>query len=193
MAHYRGIVRVNGTPHELQVEGSPGGRTVVRAGENVLLNEKPFVAKEDFAFRIGAKAVTLKWVQVGFGYECHIVADDRVILSASDGAGVPIPPLSAREKQRKNARFASAVIAVAGVLFLLIHAGVKVGDRYYPTLLAAAPLLIIVAIILVIAPDTIAKLKGTRTQTVILIVLVLIAAVASRILFVPFYLSLFSH
>jgi hypothetical protein len=192
MAHYRGVVRVNGTPHELQVEGSPAGRTVVREGDQVLLSEKPFVAKEEFAFRIGPKSVTLKWVQVGFGYECHILADDRVVLSTIDSAGVTKPPLSAGEKQRKNTRFAAAGLAAAGVVCLVLNSGVKTGDRYYPTLLAMAPLLIIVAIVLAIAPDTFAKLRNGGSQTVIAIVLLLIFAVASRILFVPFYLSLFS-
>jgi hypothetical protein len=192
MANYRGVVRIQGKPVEMDVEGSPAGRTLVRSGSTVLLNEKPFVAKEQFVFRVGVANVTLKWVQVGFGYECHVIGDDRVVLTSYDRAGVSRAPLSAAERERKKERFGSVVALGAGIVMILINSGVKIGGRYYPALLGMGPVLILAGLIGALRPDAVSSLKAGGTRLVVVLAVLAAAMVLSWLFFVPWYLELFT-
>lgn len=189
MAHFRGTVTAGGHPWPLEVEGGPAGRTIIRSGAAILLDENPFLARDTHTFRLGATTATLQWKQVGLAHECHITTDRTVLLPRVTSTGAPTRPLTAREKSHRNIRVFAAVTIVVGLLFLFVNSGLKVGDRYNPTMLAFAPVMVLAGVAALAMPDLALGLQTTNRRSVLIIAVLMAAVIASRMLFVGWWVG----
>ncbi|MBV9496715.1 MAG: hypothetical protein JOZ54_20895 [Acidobacteria bacterium] len=189
MAHFRGTVTAGGHPWPLEVEGGPAGRTIIRSGAAILLDENPFIARDSYTFRLGTSTAMLKWVQTGFAHECHIVGDAPVVLRRVTSAATPARPLTAREVARRNVRVFALVTIVIGLLFLFVNCGLKVGDRYNPTMLAFAPVMVLAGLAALVTPNLALGLQTTNRRSVMIVAALIAAVIASRMLFVGWWVG----
>ena len=159
MFHHRfsGSVLVNGSPRQVNIEGNPMGRTVIKVDGATVYDKKPFIQKETFEFNlVPGKPATMRWHQISpLKMECDITVDQlTTTLSTLAKDGTLRQPVGAKARQIAQIRWSGVgVLVLAGISFWLNYSEVSTKGEYYPKYLAAIPILTLMGIVAAVRPD----------------------------------------
>jgi uncharacterized protein YjeT (DUF2065 family) len=193
MPQYRGTVQVKGRSHSVDVDGNYAFRTSIRVDGLVVATRGPMNLSFAFPFRIDGVPVTMRWIPVGLSYECRVIADQNVALSPLNRTGESLPLISAEEKARRNLRIAGFVGVAVGILLMATGAGLEAGQSYSPTIVALGPVAVLAGVVCAAAPRFARRLNRGNRERLLTWGVIFVVAMASRFLFVPFFIARFAR
>lgn len=153
---FAGSVVINGKPRQVNVEGSPLGRTAIQVDGMTAYDKKPFIQKEMIQFDVlPGKAASMRWHQVSpLTMECDITVDGQTTTLGSVAKdGSTRRPVGAKARQEFQVRYGGlGFLVAAAVLFWFNYDSVTEKGMYYPKSLASIPAFILLGIIGLLHP-----------------------------------------
>jgi hypothetical protein len=204
MARYRGSVQVKGRTHTVEVDGYYFLRTSIRVDGPIVASRGPMNLSFAFPFRIDGTPVTMRWIPVGLTYDCRVIADQNVALARADRTGQNVggspvnpkgpksPGLTAEQNELRVLRVAGLISLSLGMLMLFLSYGLEPGEHYSPNGLALGPSMTLVGLVCLGMPRLVRRLTADNRVRTFLGVLFLLAVLASRMWFVPFFVDRFA-
>ncbi|MEO8033974.1 MAG: hypothetical protein ABI837_06035 [Acidobacteriota bacterium] len=216
MARYRGSVQVKGRVHDVEVDGYYFLRTSIRVDGRVVASRGPMNLSFAFPFRIDGTPTTMRWIPVGLTYDCRVIADQNVALARVDrtgqspvpspvnqtgqsAGGSPVNPtgqkrpgLTAEQNELRVLRVAGLISLSLGMLMLFLGYGLEPGEYYSANGLAFGPSMTLIGIVCLGMPGLVRRLTTAKRVRTFLGVFFLLAVLASRIWFVPFFVDRFA-
>jgi hypothetical protein len=216
MARYRGSVPLKGRSHDVEVDGYYFLRTSIRVDGRIVASRGPMNLSFAFPFRIGGTPVTMRWIPAGLTYDCRVIADQNVALARVDRTGQsptpsPVnrtgqnagvsrvnptaqsrPGLTREQSDLRVLRVAGLISLLSGMLMLFLGYGLKPGEYYSPNGTALGPSMILIGIVCLGMPRLVRRRTTDNRVRTFLGVLFLLAFLASRVWFVPFFVARFA-
>lgn len=191
-------------------------RTSVRVDGQVVASRRPMNLSFAFPFRIDGSPVTMRWIPAGLTYDCRLIADQNVALAGLartgqspapspvnrtglSAGGSPVNPtgqerpgLTAEQNDLRVLRVAGLISLSLGMLMLFLGYGLEPGEHDSPNGLAVGPSMTFIGIVCLGMPGLVHRLTTANRVRTFLGVLFLLAVLASRIWFVPFFVDRFA-
>ena len=137
-----GNVLANGQSHQVLIEGTPIGRTVIQVDGVTVYDKAPVIVQKAIEFDlIPGKKASLKWHQAtGLNADCVVVDGSTTNLTR-------LPDFVDKAEQKIQLRIGGGLfLAAAAFSFWMNYSSLRDDGTYYPKAVALIPFLIVAGI-----------------------------------------------
>ena len=190
---FRGKVSIGGAVRQVEVVGSPTGRTAVSVDGATVYDKKPFVAKDTVSFAVGGQAMSLTWRHPGLTrLECDITAGGvTTTLEGVSSRGEVVAPLDPATRLRRQARTGGVIAILVGIVICFWNYDSLQRGYYLPQTLFLVPTATLGGLFAALFPSKLAGSSSGPAQRVVLVVS-LLGTLGLGFLFSRWFLAAFA-